>query len=71
MQGLATGFQSAHTDVMTWVIPLGALTLTLMALAGAVFWRHLLQHWVSVLLAVVAASSSLAVVTSIYNYFHL
>jgi len=42
-----------------------------MALAGAVFWRHLLQHWVSVLLAVVAASSSLAVVTSIYNYFHL
>jgi hypothetical protein len=67
---VATGFHTTYTDVSTWIIPLGALVLVLMCLAGAIFWRSLLQYWVSGLLGIAGAASALAVVTSIYNTFH-
>lgn len=67
---MVSGFQNVHTDISTWVVPLGGLFLLFGGIAGAIYYKVLIQHWVGGILAIACAAASMPVATAIYNYFH-
>lgn len=70
MLGMGTGFAQVHTDLSTLIVPLGGIILLGGGLVAAIHYRHLVERWLSSLLAIAAASASMAVAAALYNYFH-